>query len=64
MPSVATALIEKLPSETDPTRADEELVAVNTASVTYLGEQWINSVLEKPGLSHIYVSSGGADTVR
>ncbi|KAF9044301.1 cytochrome P450 [Panaeolus papilionaceus] len=37
VPSVATALIEKLPSETDPTRADEELVAVNTASVTYLG---------------------------
>ncbi|PPQ65419.1 hypothetical protein CVT24_011500 [Panaeolus cyanescens] len=36
-PSIAATMIEKLPSENDPLRVDEELVAINTASVTYIG---------------------------
>jgi len=36
-PSVAVTLIEKLPEESDPRRAEEDEIAKNIAAVAYVG---------------------------
>jgi len=39
---VAAALIDKLPDEGDPARAEEEKIAENTAAVAYAGNTFIS----------------------
>lgn len=39
IPSVASALIDELPTEDSPNREDEETVARDVAAVSYLGQE-------------------------